>query len=310
MGIFDNMRKKIIQLTESELRKVVSESIKNVLKNDSLNIEDYFDISKISKQDIVSINNDMRAFLQGRGFGDSVFCDGENVIAEATNKTVPVLELRKRLMSMGFKRWQVVSTVYANKVRVVILYADVAKNTQTIITQMKSMGWDKVHISLPMDIHGVQCRVMDFDPSEQGEITKEVHKHNYLYHLTPANNVTSIMTTGIEIRSENDYLDYPPRAHVIKGNTNKANVAHFGWQLFHASKQCFNGKYAILRIDTSKIPLSISFYGDPRYPYGYISKETIPPIGFDIFGYITYQDKNRYNGEMIIVTATNDTMPD
>ena len=63
----------------------------------------------------------------------------------------------------------------------------------------------------------------------------------------------SILSHGIEIRSENENLDYPPRAHVIKGDTRKCDVAYFGWQLFSENSKCKEGKYAILRLDVSKI---------------------------------------------------------
>lgn len=152
-------------------------SFNDFVKNDSLTtelrVEDYFDISSITKKDIVSITNDMRVFLQSKGFGDVILCKNDKIIAESTTIALPVLELRKKLITMGFKRWQVVSTVVVNKVRIVILYADIAKNTQTIITEMKSMGWDKVNISEPVEIHGVMCRVMDFDPSSQRDLTKD-----------------------------------------------------------------------------------------------------------------------------------------
>ena len=121
----------------------------------------------ISEKAVISICSDMRAFLQGRGFGDRILCKDGNLIASAATVALPVSELKKKLMTMGFKRWQVVSTEHENQVRVVILYADVTENTRTIITEMESMGWDKVSISEPAAIHGVKCRTMDFEPSPQ-----------------------------------------------------------------------------------------------------------------------------------------------
>jgi len=100
---------------------------KNKKSEDTLRIEDFFDVSSISKKDIMSINSDMRIYLQGRGFGNSILCNGKKIITELDVITVPVLELRRKLMTMGFKRWQVASEAIANKARIVVLYADVAK---------------------------------------------------------------------------------------------------------------------------------------------------------------------------------------
>lgn len=293
------MRKKI---TEKHLKEIISDVTKKVLKEtmeQPLKVEDYFDISKLSKSDIQSINVDMRIYLN-RGFGRQSFFDGKDlIVTESVFRTVPVMELRKRLKNFGFKQWQLKSFAFANNVRIVILYVDIAKNTDVIINEMKMMGWDKVDISGPTNIKGVTFRILEFDPAVQKSLTKEVHKMAFVYHLTPIANEASILTNGIEARNENEFLEYPPRAHVIRGDVTTWDIARFGFELWHANTKVKDGRYSLLSIDTTLIPPDIEFYGDPRCQIGYITKQTIPPDGIRVVGHINYKDKAAYQGEQI-----------
>ena len=221
---------------------------------------------------------------------------------------MPIGQLRQELKKLGFKNWQVKSQIAHNKVRVVILYADIAKNTNIIVSKMSSYGWIKASISKPKVVHGVPIRVMSFDPEEQKSLTKEARHYKYLYHWTPYKNLSSILNNGIEARSENDYLSYSPKVFLMKGDVSKREASSLGWRLFRMNNSLKDGHYALLRITTEKVPENIEFYGDSRYPYGYFTKETIPSSCLELFGDITYQDKFNYNNEIINVVIANDTM--
>jgi hypothetical protein len=53
----------------------------------------YFDA--ISEKAVKSVCSDMRAFLQGRGFGDNILCKDGKLIASAATVALPVSELKK-----------------------------------------------------------------------------------------------------------------------------------------------------------------------------------------------------------------------
>jgi len=303
-------KKRTIRLTEDQLKQVIKESVVMVLESVSeepLRIEDYFDLNTISEKDIRSIATDLRVYL-GHNYGSDLTDEGELIIKECASATMPIGQLRKELKGLGFKQWQIKSEIVANKVRIVILYADIALNTNIIINKMLSCGWTKARISDPVLYGGTMIRVMDFDPKEQKSLTKEARRYDYLYHWTPYRNLSSILSSGIEARSENDYLSYPPKAHLMKGDTPKREASAFGWQLFHANKTLRDGHYALLRVTMSNAPNNIEFYGDPQYQYCFFTKETIPPSAIELFGEITYKDKNNYRFENITVVASNDTM--
>lgn len=303
--------KKEIKINKENLIKIVKESINVVMKDlsdSTIKIEDYFDLSSLTKSDVLHMATDIRAFLQGQGYGSNLSKEGELILKEGSDIVMPIKDLRKELQKLGFKQWQIKSTIAFNKVRIVILYADLAKNTQIIENKMLSCGWTKAHISEPINLYGVPIRIMDFDPKEQKSVTKEARRFKYLYHWTPFGNLQSILQKGIEPRNENNYLSYPPKAHLMKGNIPKIEASKLGWMLFNNNKSLRNGKYALLRISTKDIPDNIEFYGDARFPYGYFTTKIIPPQAVELFGEIYYSDKHNYNNEELKVLVQNDTM--
>lgn len=292
------MKKQVIHINNTNLINIIKESIDEVLLNTRLNIEDYFDIKSLNKNKIQMIASDMRAFFNA-SYGNRLSDEGK-LIFEDELKTLSIKALRKELSKLGFKQWQIKTDIIANKVRVVILYADLGKNTEIITNEMASFGWTRARISSPMQIHGVMCRAMDFDPNEQKSLTKEAKKFPYLFHWTPINNINSIMLNGLEPRSENNYLTFQPKVHLMKGNISMKTASYLGWQLYNKNINNDNGEYVLIRIKTDLIPDNIEFYGDPRYHSGYFVKETIPSNALELCGKIIYKDKNIFNNEELI----------
>ena len=268
-------QKYTIRLTEDRLMRVVEQSVIRILESvseDTLHVEDYFDLKSISEKDIRSIATDLRVYL-GRDYESELTDEGELIIKEGASITMPITQLRQELRKLGFKQWQIKSEVAANKVRIVILYADIAKNTDIIINKMLSCGWTKARISDPVLYGGIKIRIMDFDPKEQKSLTKEARRYDYLYHWTPYHNLNSITNNGIEARSENDFLSYPLKVHLLKGDIPKREASKIGWALYHANKTLRDSHYALLRITMANVPNDIEFYGDPRYQYVFFTKD-------------------------------------
>lgn len=289
-------------MSDDIINEIIEKSVRTVVEsiNDNdFRVEDFFDLDSITYKQLQSINVDMRIFLQGRGFGEPISPDGE-LINETIVKTVPIKELRYRLKNLGFWQWQIKSQIAANKVRVVILYVDIAKNTDTIENEMKMLGWTKAHISPPFLIKGFTCRAMDFDPMMQRSLSKQARKYEYLYHWTPESNVPLVMKNGLLPKSENAYLSYDPKVHLMKGDIPDEDAKLLGWQLFNHNMKIMDGKYTLLRITTKLVPDNVEFYGDPRYPYGFFTWDPIPPSAIEPFGRIQLTDKSAYKSEPIL----------
>lgn len=305
------MDKKQFKITEGELNEIIEKTYATVLETlseEELRIEDYFDLSSLSARDIKSLAVDLSVFFQGDGYCSDISDDGDALINESSNVTMPIKQLRQELRKIGFRQWQIKSRIHHNKVRIVVLYADIAKNTNIITNKMASYGWIKSTISEPKLISNIPMRIMTFDPQEQKSITKEARRYHYLYHWTPYRNLNSILNNGIEARSENDYLSYYPKVHLMKGDVSKREASSLGWRLYRMNNSSRDGHYALLRVTMSKVPDNIEFYGDSRYPYGYFTKETIPSSSLELYGDIVYKDKFNYNNETINVLVSDDTM--
>lgn len=304
-------KRNTIKIGHNKLRSLVREAVEKIIENNintSFRVEDYFDVKSLTKKEVQSIATNIRAFIAGQGYGSNISDDGNLILKEETNTILSIKDLRKELRKLGFKQWQIKSTIYANKVRVVILFADIDQNTKIIENKMFEYGWTKSHISEPLEVQGVMLRIMDFDPKEQKSLSKEARRNKYLYHWTPYGNLKSILKNGIEARSENEYLSYPHRVHLMKSNITKNQASSLGWQLFNRNSLLNDGKFALLRINVNKMPGTIEFYGDPRYEGGYYTNDTIPPEAITLFGEIYYKDKEQYNDEKINVLSNDDTM--
>lgn len=271
-------------------------------------VEDFFDISSITNKDIISITTDLRAFFQIKCFDSYQDYEKNILLNESIVKSLGISKLRIELKKLGFKEWQIESTIICNKIRIAILYVDIAKNTDVIKEYMESLGWDYASTSDIFVIHKTNCRVMTFDPSVTKDISKEVFSCKYIYHWTPAERVASILKSGIEARCENLYIKYKPKVHLMKEFVTKKEASWLGWQLYKENISLLNGKYSILRVDVNKIPKTTLFYGDSRCECGITTKCLIPPDAIEVFGEIEYKDKFNYHNEMLTVVVKNDTM--
>lgn len=296
-------KKKAIRIDEDMLRGLVEKALGRVMEGysyDDIVVEDLFDIDSLSKKDILSMATDLRVYLMGNGFDSDLTVDGDLIIKEGVGDVMGIGGLRKELGKLGFKNWQIKSEVRSNRVRTVILYADIEKNTDIIKNKMLGYGWTVSYISGVMVKEGIPLRVMGFDPKEQRSVTKEARKYMFLYHWTPVMNVQSILSKGLEPRSENDLYSYSPKIHLLKGDINRSECCKIGWALFNRNKGNKDGRYGLIKVDMSRVPDSVEFYGDPRFDKGYFTKEVIPAEALTLIGEIKYMDKFNYRGEDIV----------
>ena len=296
-------KKKAIRIDEDILRGLVEKALGRVIEGygyDNIGVEDLFDINSLSREDVLSMATDLRVYLMGNGFDSDLTVDGDLIIKEGVGDVMGIGGLRKELGKLGFKQWQIKSEVRSNRVRTVILYADIEKNTEIIKNKMLGYGWTVAYVSGVMVKEGIPLRVMGFDPKEQRSVTKEARKYLSLYHWTPIENVQSILVNGLEPRSENDLYSYPPKVHLLKGDINRGECCKVGWALFNRNKKNKDGRYGLIRVNMSKVPDGVEFYGDPRFNNGYFTKDMIPPEALSLVGEIKYNDKFNYKGEDIV----------
>ena len=109
---------------------------------------------------------------------------------------------------------------------------------------------------------------------------EEFKKSQFIYHATPYEHLEKIKKIGLIPKHKDKQSTTPERIYFATSYDAAKGIAY---QLsnFEANNQ--TGKYAIISIDTHRLPTNIKFYNDPNYrggiyTYQNISKEYIKKI--------------------------------
>lgn len=274
-------------ITKDELGDLIVESIKEYFDKRKTHISGdemwkIFDFEKIPLQKLKNAYVDLTLFSNIGGFGDRFqFWDNQiEIVQESNTNTIAPDSTKSALIrQLGLQEWQIKETRGANDVAIMILYAEINRNTDIIIKAMESCGWT-IGTRNTKVIEGMKWCVMSFEPMFQDIVTKNVlEKYNYLYHWTPQYNLETILRNGLEPRSENQRFSYPNRLHLIKGSVNITDIINLGRQLYAANKNPKNnGDYVLLSLDLKNFPLTVPIYYDHRYEGGLYTTEPISPI--------------------------------
>ena len=178
--------------------------------------------------------------------------------------------------NLGLKDWQFSERQGANDVQLIMLLGDVGMNIDIITKAMETMGWFQSYITKPQNINGISVRCVAFDPTYQDKIKDEVRgEWNFLYHLTPSENIESILLNGIIPSSKNKLFHYPNRVYLLKPTVSHNEVVNLVKRLSSQSgKQ--NEQYALFQIDLNKTPKNVEFSYDPRYQNSVYTYQKIP----------------------------------
>ena len=122
-----------------------------------------------------------------------------------------------------------------------------------------------------MLVYGRECKIVSFDPMFQNTDNELARNSKLLFHWTPTGNMPSIEREGLVPKSQNAHFSYSPRVHFIGGNVTMDK------------SPSNDGDYTLLSVSTNDIPDDIDFYKDPRYEYGFYTKQTIPPSALNVF---------------------------
>jgi hypothetical protein len=243
-------------------------------------IEDFWNLSSLTKSQIKSLDTDLSTFIYGNEYGNTLqYVDGKPIIYESYEKrTYSIEEVKKELMSkFYFHDWQIREQQGANNIKLILLFSQRNQNAQVVISEMETLGWSKSYITPQVTINGVPIIAISFDPMYQPSINSTVRQWAYLLHLSPSYNKNGILKNGLLPFSKNSKFDYPPRLHFLKPTIPQMKLYEIGKQLCQANKDSRNnGDYSLFRIDLDKVSEDIVFYFDPRYEYGIYTKQEIP----------------------------------
>lgn len=270
-------------MKKEKLDKLIDKSVKETLKefseNKVLHPTSYFDLDKISDDELKRQSLGVRIIT---GYGGNFFYNGKDVIKEEAIETISVKETINDIKKkFSLSDWQISTEKGANNIELIFIIP--ISDEKLIIDAMLSYGWSESCKENKIDRLGNKWVAISFDPMFQDSISDEAKQFKYLFHWSPKYNLDNILKIGIVPKSENELFKYPSRIHLMKGNISTNNALYLGKQLYLNNTNPNNdGNYVLFSVETSKLPNDMEIYYDPRYEDGYYVKETIPPIAIKI----------------------------
>lgn len=272
------MGSKKITVTESQLNRIISESVRRVLSPAS---DDGFgiDISKIPIEDLRAGYRDLRLTPIGFCY-DDVLGDDE-VLREDVGDIMNPDEIAERIRDKyDLPKSFVRVTERFHKIYIFIVNSPLGMNDKMLENDMRKAGYFMSNRSLPKIVDNMMFQTLQFEPEcqLQDDVTDEV-RGNYtrLYHWTPSENLESIMKYGIIPLRQNVVFNYPNRAYLIFCNEDDTRLTKLGKLLYsYNRKKGNNGDYALLGIDVKSLPENVRLYYDPNCEIGVYTEQPIP----------------------------------
>lgn len=281
-----------MKISNKKLKEIIHNIIQRTINKSNIganeNILSYWDLTKLTQKQLMFLGMDLRLFLEFQNYDNKIIYNNGhiNIDENLERKTKDVEYVKKYLFkNLGLKDWQFSERQGANDVQLIMLVGDIGMNIDIITKAMETMGWFQSYITKSQNINGINIRCIAFDPIYQDKINDEVRDGwNYLYHLTPSENIESILLNGIIPSSKNKLFHYPNRVYLLKPTVTHNEVVNLAKRLASQySKQ--NGQYALFQIDLNKTHNSVDFSYDPRYQNGVYTYQKIPKDA--IIDYIT-----------------------
>ena len=272
------MSKRIIQLTENDLRTIVENAVAKILQENrqlAINI----DISNIPIEDLKKGYIDFRLIPKPSLYGHPLY--EPSYIKEAVGDVVEPDEVMENII----RKYQLPQSLsmkaeFHHKIYVYIITAMIGINDKMVEEDMNKLGYFLSVKGEPQEIEGMKYQALQFEPTSQlqQDITDKIkNKYYILYHWTPNYNVENILRYGLAPSQKNSYFNYPPRTYLMEGTKDVDSIQALGQSLCFKNKSPNNdGQYALLKIDVRSLEDDIRFFYDPNSQIGIYTEQTIP----------------------------------
>ena len=276
------MAKVIINLTEGELRNLIKESVREVLRElvdiPSVDTEG-IDISQIDDKVLQQAYRDLSLTPTSVSYDDIL--SSPVPLTETIGDILPPDNVVDNIIKKYNYPSQLIRKKEANhKISIYIVVADVGRNAELIEEDMKKMGYFLGHVDKRMDGSGHEFLVMQFEPSCQlqtDETENIKSQYDTLYHWTPEYCLQGVLTQGLVPSHKNNVFNYPPRTYLMKGDSDDRDMLGLGQMLCLTNKNSKNnGEYVLLAIDIKNLDDKVRFYYDPNSAIGIYTEQVIP----------------------------------
>ena len=280
--------KKSAKIVKEEIDKFVAQ----FCENEKLDLNKIFDLSKIPEEELRNQYYDVSLVHAFSGYGSKLFkADDKTYITENDNRVTPATDVKNELNAKyGFKDWQVIIIERGHDIQICICIADFKQGADEIVNDFKQMGYFLSNTKIEVDPLNRRWRKMQFEPIYQVDESNVILNYGDLYHLTPAYNISDILSNGLQPKSDNGMFDYPDRIYMFIGNTPIQEIQNLGQQLYKTNKSSNNdGRYVLLKIDSQQLRNGYSLHYDPNYRYGVFTENGIPAKAISIYFMIKFK---------------------
>ena len=277
-----NLYNKIMGSISKVVKKTLNEGLPLEYHNDNYDKINYiFDLDELlkNKKDLEFLNRTpLKLIASGAGFGGPFMINEGKIelLEKAPSRTYSIEEVTKLARpKLGLDHGWIKSMIFANNIETCVLTLDKFDNKDFIIEGMNTFGWSFAYEEkCEYDLYNLV--VLHFDPMFQDVVNEEIKNCSLLKHWMPFYNFNSIMQNGLIPKSNNFIFSYPPKIHLIKGIADNYQIMNIGEQLCLANKDPRNDKnYVLLNINAKELLDKIDFFYDPRYDWGYYTKQPI-----------------------------------
>ena len=277
-----NLYNKIMESISKEVKKTLNEGLPLEHHNDDYDEINYiFDLDELldDEKTLKYYDKFPLRFLGGKVFGGPFMLNEDleiELFEPQPTRTCSIEEVTKIGRALlGLDPGWVKTLIAANKIETCVLTLDKFDNINFIIEGMKAFGWSFSYDKTTIKDQRV-FKSLHFDPMFQDVVNEEIKNCSLLKHWTPFYNFNSIMQNGLIPKSNNFIFSYPPKIHLIKGTVDNYQIMKIGSQLCLANKDSRNDKnYVLLNINAKDLLDKIDFFYDPRYEWGYYTKQSI-----------------------------------
>lgn len=296
------MAKKIVRITESQLKGFIVKSIKGALLETTYpSSNELFNLNKISMDILDKGWTRYHPYLFTINHRNPL---ANRVIEESTDYKKQIMLVKEAILNtfpISEEQFKIVEGAHGLYAAILIALTD--DNVDIIEQAMENKGFFR---SQPTDNQLLYDRKqrqwidVRFEPKDPDDVTEEVHrKFSTLYHLTPTIFEKNILVNGLKISNNNPNYRYSePRAFLSEGDADRNDIQQLVNTLYTQAQnrgiKDLTPNYTLFTFDLNKMGNDIRFFYDINEPKGLYTKVEIPP---------TYILKNER-----ITAQTNDKM--
>ena len=277
------------RITESKLRRIVAEVVREVLQEDIVTgktYDDIFDLTSFSKEMLRRNYVSYSPYRLSVGHGSPLQIDqkGEFLTEGIDHKANAEMAKADITKHFPIDVHQFVISEGFHGLFAAILVANIKGNIEIIkgcMAQHNFFPSRYVPNLIELSIDGQEWVDMRFEPIEQDDVSDKIRNENkFLYHLTPSIFEKTIMQHGLMSSNSNPVYKYPTdRLHLIEERASSSDINRLASDLYAQAKmkglKGLSPQYTLFEIDLSKVPETVRFYEDINEDFGLFTIKNI-----------------------------------